>query len=402
MRRGFSLIEMLVALAISAIVMAIAYTLAVTQMQSYTEGSAVSEMHVSARAVFESMTRDLRNAGAGTSFYAGAPLAALGATDRLSVRDTSDGSSRGIPAIRIASNLTGPTGVMIGSDAISLLRITGPSTWLTDRVPPSPGTSTPFEVADFNVIRPCALADGLVLISDSSRSTSEAEAMVLALDRVASQAQNALVFANAYGINPADPARATNRSVPPAGMAVGSRVMCVMPVTYWLDDRGRLRIFRSTLANPGGSGVAAGAYPGRVPIDPANDAVLAEGIEDLQFAVFMSARATGVLANAWAFTPGISPTIEAELAEDRVVRASVLMRTAYLGDSSSGPNRVAQIEDHLLTQPKQKGCSTPLTCYDPGYRRRLLTFNAEIRNMRIFDAVSDISRTPAQIRSYHE
>ncbi|MBK6690504.1 MAG: prepilin-type N-terminal cleavage/methylation domain-containing protein [Deltaproteobacteria bacterium] len=402
MRRGFTLIEMMVAIGVGAVVLAAIFSLAVQQMQSYTEGAAVAELHSSSRVVFESLTRDLRNAGAGTSFYAGAPIAVLGANERLAVRDNNDGTSRGIPAIRIVNGVTTPADVMPGSDAIALLRITSLTTWLEDRVPPNPGAGVPYEVGDFNVIAGCAAADGMVLISDSSRSTSEAESMVLALDRVASIAQSALVFSNGFGIDPSDTNRTSDRSVPPAGMAVGSRVMCVQPVTYWLDVQGRLRLFQSTRANPGGTATAMGLNPGQVPLDPGTDAVLSEGVEDLQFAVFMSAAAPGVLANNWAYVPGLALANEAELAEARVVRTSVLMRTASTPKTSGGPSRIAQLEDHVLTQPAQPGCRTPATCYDPSYRRKALTFTAELRNLRIFDAVSDSSRTTNELRSYHE
>lgn len=401
-RRGFTLVEMMVAVAVGAIVLAAVFSLAVQQMQSYTEGAAVGELHASSRVVFESLTRDLRNAGAGTSFYAGAPIAVLGVNEHLAIRDGSDGSSRGIPAIRVANGITSPAEVMPGSDAIALLRITSPTTALLDRVPPAPGAGVAYEVADFNVLAACAAADGMVLLSDSTRSTSEAEAMVLALDRVASTAQNALVFRNGFGIDPSDGNRATDRSVPPAGMAVGSRVMCVQPVTYWLDTEGRLRLFQATRANPGGTASARGGYAGHVPIDPTADAVLAEGVEDLQFAVLMSAAAPGALANAWAFVPGLAPVAETDLAEARVVRASVLMRTTASAKTSDGPGRVGQIEDHVLTQVEQPGCHTPDTCYDPSFRRKVLTFTAEIRNMRLFDAVSDSGRTTNELRSYHE
>lgn len=408
---GFTLPEMLVTVAVAGILIAAAFALARAQIQSYAGGHESAQMNSSTRLVFEALGKDIRNAGAGTSFYAGVPAAAFGGG--MTVADAGDGSSRGVPAIRIANNVNHPA-AMPGSDAIALLRTTGNQAILAARVPADPGTGVPYPLLDDPALPPgngfaplaaCAGADGLVLISDTTRATGEAESMLLPLDGAASIANNALVFDSTYGINPSDPTRTTDRSVSPRGASSGSAVTCVQPVTYWLDRQGRIRVWQSTAAAPGGAAaLAGGGFPGTVPINPANDAVFAEGVEDIQFAIQMSTMAPAPLSNpgTWAFTTGNIPGNEEIMAEARVVRTTVLMRTTRHFSDSGGPSRVAQIEDHVLPATRTKGCADPAVCYDPSFKRRTMTFYSELRNMRLFDMLSDQTRIFTDVRSYRE
>jgi len=79
---GFTIIELMVALVISAVVMAAVYTIFITQQKTYAIQTGVTDMQQNARAALMLMVRDLRMAGAdiGSSFsvqdYAGTAITA--------------------------------------------------------------------------------------------------------------------------------------------------------------------------------------------------------------------------------------------------------------------------------------------------------------------------------------
>ena len=85
-------------------------------------------------------------------------------------------------------------------------------------------------------------------------------------------------FSLAVGTYGIDYAALNGLGVAPTGVGPGSIVTCVQLVTYWVDNLNRLRMWRSTPADPGGSAAIAGsgALAGPLPINPAQDAVLAE------------------------------------------------------------------------------------------------------------------------------
>src|SRR5687767_5874841 len=121
-RSGFTLIEVMVTAGVSLIAIAAAFALARFQIRAYSTQSDVSRMQTSARIVFDSVARDLRNAGFGTTFYAGAPAAAFNGLVHVP-GGAGTPTSRGIPAVRTVNNATGPAGAaglgpMLGSDAI--------------------------------------------------------------------------------------------------------------------------------------------------------------------------------------------------------------------------------------------------------------------------------------------
>lgn len=404
MKRGFTLIEMMVALAVGLVGIAAAFAFARTQIRGYANQDEVARMQASAQLVLEGLARDIRNAGYGTSYYAGMPSTGMGG-DVFIVDGAAN--SRGFPAMRIANNVAAPAQVMPGTDAITLLRVTSDSVVLQDAIPCVPGTTQVYlvEPATITRLRSCLTAPGgLVLVSDSSRPTGEPESMLLAADP-ASLGLGGLRFVNAYGINPSVAARCTDDSNPPTGVGAGSFAVCVEPVSYWVDTFARLRMWQPMSSAQSNAPATAG---GRVPIDPTNDAVIAEGVEDLQLSLFMSAESGVAAGPVWIRdNAALDIADEGQMSEARVVRISAVVRTQR---SLTQTNMAREglldpgglLEDHLLPTTQLYGCSTPATCYDPAFTRKRLRFNAELRNMRIFDVLSSNTRTWDEMRSFRK
>lgn len=413
-QRGFTLIEMLITTVIAAVAIAGAFTFASFQVKSYGDQQDVSQMHTSARFVFEALVEDLRNVGFGTSFWAG--LDEVGAFGGNAVVVDGGGQPLGVPALRVADAVTGPVtgapdglGVLAGTDAIMLLRVVGPSTNLPASGPnqlgiPSSGGGATYTVEAIERLFPCGqlpLSDPtgshLVLVSDLVRQ-GEPASMLLEIGNfpavLPAPGQGTFTLVNgAYGI---DFGSLTGPGVAPTGVGPGSIVTCVQLVTYWVDNLNRLRMWRSTPADPGGAAglVGSGALAGPLPINPAQDAVLAEGVADLQVALFMSGMA-GVgaggtaVANAWNYATAAEFSTEQELVETRAVRISVLLASPRRGEQRA-VSAPTQLENHV----------TGAGFYDSAYHYRAVQYQAELRNMRLFDLQSSNLRSWDAVRSY--
>jgi hypothetical protein len=225
--------------------------------------------------------------------------------------------------------------------------------------------------------------------------------MLLATDDL-SLASDGLVFRDGYGITLPSSARCTNNSNPPTGVGAGSYAVCVQPVSYWVDNLARLRMWQP---RSDAEAAAPAAVDGQVPINPFTDAVLVEGIEDLQLAIYMS-RQSGIGAGAvWIHdAAGLTWANEGQMAESRVVRISAIARTTR-SHGETNLRREAlltnnRLEDHVLPANPVIGCPTPALCYDPSFTRKLIRFQAELRNMRIFDVLSSNTRSWDEIRSF--
>jgi prepilin-type N-terminal cleavage/methylation domain-containing protein len=445
-RNGFTLVELIVATLVGAIGVAAAFAFARSQLQGYATQTEASHMQSSAQLVLEALARDVRNAGYGTSFWAGSPNLAFNG-QMFSV--DANGRSKGFPAVGMANNIT-TAGVMPGSDAISFLRILSNSTTLTPTPMPcslNNGTGSPFQyttdplswsnltclsgtMVDFPVA-------ALLLVTDSSRPTGEPEGMLVAAASNPPPAAPTFNLANRFHITPGrggcfsccPPAPAQppiTATCPPQGGGLGSTVVCAQPVTYWLDDQGRLRMWRArgtgsttdwggttNLCHNGGCGANWPSLPSNPNGPNTTDLVLAEGVEDLQFAFLMSndPNLPGAAQGQWVTSPNLLLAPEM-MSEVRVVRISAIVRTAraFQDNNGAGESRGGllnlpgeggiQMEDHVLANVQTVGCTTPGTCYDPRYMRRRLTFEAELRNMRIFDALSTNQRGYQQVYSY--
>jgi len=174
----------------------------------------------------------------------------------------------------------------------------------------------------------------------------------------------------------------------------GSLVTCVRLVTYWVDNIGRLRMFQSRPDNAvtaAGSAGLVGAWPGGValPINPATDAVIADGVADLQIALFMS-NMSPVMPGAWAFgdpgTGSLPLGIEQHMAETRAVRITAMLSTPRARDVSNVVP-IVQVENNAFLP-------------NPTFIYRQISTVAEMRNLRIYDLMSSNTRLWNQVRSF--
>lgn len=401
-QRGFTLVEMVVASAVASIAITAAFSFASVQVRSFAQRQDVTQLSSASRGVEDTIAEDIRSAGYATSFWAG-----TGQVTSFGGRAVvTDGGPLGVPAIRVVDALVAPVGgpglgVQPGSDAITILRVEGNSTNLPSSGPGATGMdNTPgnvaYQVDDLSALAPCGSGNGsrLVLISDLVRSPQPATMLQQINDIPAGTLPGpgaiTFVVGGTYGLNP-------NAAGPPGGLmpaprqfGPGSLVSCVRLVTYWVDNLGRLRMFRSTPANPAGSMALTGAAGlGPSPIDPANDMVVAEGVVDLQLALFMSGQSP-VAPNNWMLdADGPALTNNRHLVEARSVRITATLSTPRADDRPSMPPPTT-VENRTLDPAFFTG----------NFTYRTYTVVADMKNMRIFDLMSSNALTWNQIRSF--
>lgn len=419
-RRGFTLVEMLVASAVAGVAIAAAFTFATYQVRSYSDQQDVQELTASNRALLDTIMEDVRGAGYGTSFYAGvARNAAFGG--RAVVADAT-GDPLGVPSVWISDQVTGPAGqVMVGSDALTLLRVEGEPTFLPSSgvgatgMPPPPNTGTgPYTVMNQAALTPCASNNGsfLVLVSDMIRQ-GEPASMLIELTNAAgwgapaADGSGPIRFAHlgSYGI-PLTTAPNVNGTLPVGRVfGPGSIVVCVRLVTYWLDNLGRVRMFESTPAGIAGADALTATWPNAQdrPINTAGDAVIADNVRNLQFEGFLSGMAPAPFQSAW-----ILSTTPAILSRPGDFRAQVETRAIRMNAVLATPRASKNIARNL---PVNAAGANVLSNYnfaaDIGaglfpntHSYRTVTQTAELRNLRHFDLMSSRNRVYTAVRSF--
>lgn len=409
---GFTLLEMLVASAIAGVAIAAAFTFASYQVRSYAQQQDVQDMSVTNRVLLDSVIEDIRGAGYGTSYYAG-----VGVTTAFGGRAVmADGvGPLGVPAVSVLDQLIGPVsaapglGVMPRSDAITILRVEGEGTYLPSSgagivgLPPAPGVG-PHTVANQAALVPCAQGNGshLVLISDMMRH-GEPASMLMEVTPAVGWAPSGgpglpgeIRFVNGnYGIDPGSVG--LPGALLPVGRVFGpgSIVVCVRLVTYWLDNIGRLRVWEGRANNVAAATNLNGQWPAGTnrPINPAQDAVVAENIAELQIELYNSGMAPFRPSNWMLDTPPDlgRPTAAqmAQISEVRAVRITAMLRTPIAGDARA-LNVPAAVANHTLV----------LANYPNTHTYRLVSYTAELRNMRHFDLMSSNARAWNQVRSF--
>jgi prepilin-type N-terminal cleavage/methylation domain-containing protein len=283
-RKGFTLVELLVTLAISGVVMAGVYSVFYTQQKSYTTQEQVSEMQQNLRACMLMMSRDARMAGfsfgpSGISYY--------------------DGSgTKYLSAIEGFNNNPDRIDIIYADASVSAK--------IDKHMPDSAG--------DLKVDSTAGFSDGdLIIITDGTNAS---------LLEVTNVQSDGLVHNAAAGnINPPG----GHNTFPPGGYDVGCDVYKVKYVSYDIDNTSdpahpKMRV---DLDGPLGSG---------------NPQPLALNIEDLQFRYFF---ADGGEANA----PDNLDADDTNDSDDiRSVRINILARSDKVDPGFTG-NRPA-IEDH--------------------------------------------------------
>ncbi|MEE2903729.1 MAG: prepilin-type N-terminal cleavage/methylation domain-containing protein [Myxococcota bacterium] len=420
---GYTLVEVIVAAGIAAFAVTAAFAFARYQMSSIRTQTEVGKMNASSALIFQQLRRDLDSAGFGTSFWVGAPNTAFsGQANEVTF------ANYGVPSIRPTNNI-GVNGTelidpMPGTDIITLIRYESDSTSIPlnaageTHVPAAiPNLALGFTMANPRKLS-CAnrdidgdnISDGLLLFSNMSSGTVGSFLLgvnpISLVDTTVGVPGN-IFIANTFGLDPQNPAARNSNVVPPSGAGPGSQVICVRPVAYWVDRGARLRLWRAGSAFPAGNDAispSAGDTDFVARIDPQRDIVVAEGVEDLQFAYFTNTEATnpaqwiyGDPALGQAGTQFGGPQ---QLAEMRQVRVSAILRTPRADQEFRPNNRPANLEDRALPQNAEAGCQDPLSCYDNRYFRRTVRFTSDLKNLRFFDLMADPNLASANIRSY--
>ncbi len=403
-QRGFTLVEMMVASAVAGIAITAAFAFASVQVRSFAQRQDVAQLSSASRAVEDTIAEDIRNAGYATSFWAGTGhVTSFGSRAVVSAPAGPvpiPAGPLGVPAIQVVDNVGAPPEAQAGSDAITILRVEGNSTNLPSSGPGATGMdSTPgnvaYQVADLSALAPCGSGNGsrLVMISDLVRSPQPATM----LQQIANipvgtlPGPGAITFvAGTYGLDPNSAGSAGGVMPAPRQFGPGSLVTCVRLVTYWVDNLGRLRMFRSTPGNPAGAVAMTGAGGlATLPVDPANDMVVAEGVLDLQLALFMSGQSP-VGPNDWILDAnGPVLTNSRHLVEARSVRITATLSTPRADDRPSMPPPTT-VENRTLNP----------AIFTGNFTYRTYTVVADLKNMRIFDLMSSNDLNWNQIRSF--
>lgn len=411
-QRGFTLLEMLVASAVAGVAIAAAFGFASFQVRGFAQQQDVSQMALTSRIINDTLMEDLRVAGFGTTFWAGTGQA--GAFGNRVVVDDGGGAPLGVPAIQVVDNVTGPvvggapagTGVMVGSDAIMVLRVESESTNIPSSGPGQTGLTSapgaaPIAVEDGTRLARCVGANGsgLVLFSDMLRH-GEPASMIHQVSAVAAGSPGSVTLTNGvYGLDPTSAGDPNGIMPATRAFGPGSLVTCVRVVTYWIDNLGRLRMWRSVpTAVAMGTVVGLTGFLGvggaPLPIDVNNDVVLAEGVRNMQIALRASGEAPGALAGAWMFSDPanvLRPTDTRMQAEARAVRVSVILSTPRVGNRRGGADTMPpSLENNVLFD----------AAYPRTFTYRIESYVAEMRNLRTFDLMSNATRNWNQIRSF--
>jgi prepilin-type N-terminal cleavage/methylation domain-containing protein len=409
-QRGFTLVEMLVASAVAGVAIAAAFGFASFQVRGFAQQQDVSQMALTSRIINDTMMEDLRVAGFGTTFWAGTGQAA--AFGNRVVVDDGGGQPLGVPALQVVDNVAGPVvggapagnGVMVGSDAIMVLRVESESTNIPSSGPGQAGLTSvpgagPIVVENGDRLARCVGANGsgLVLFSDMLRH-GEPASMIQQVTAVGAGSPGTVTLANGvYGLDPGNAGNANGIMPATRAFGPGSLVTCVRVVTYWIDNLGRLRMWRSTpaaMATVGNLTGFLGIGGAQLPINVNDDVVLAEGVRNMQIALRASGEAPGALAGAWMFSDPanvLRPAATRMQAEARAVRVSVILSTPRVGDRRGGANTMpASLENNVLFD----------AAYPPTFTYRIESYVSELRNLRTFDLMSNANRDWNQIRSF--
>jgi len=355
--RGFSLVEVLVAMAIGAFGIAVAAVMARTAVKQSGRGKQASQMSDHTRLIVRQLRADLDVAGMGST---GAVAADCTNPMWGGICAATPGSGfNAIPAVRGTNNLNGTVGgitIRGGSDAIQII-VPDPSTRVT---------TTQSAPAGSGVIFIPPIGCPVIFISDHSAPNGGGRTQLMLID-------------NPGSTNP------TSRFRLQFAVYEGSDVLCARLSTYWVDEDGWL--YRSDAVVDRGPDATLGgiSFP-----EPSSEGRLAPGIEDLQIAYRFSSELTANRGAApldrWAFDdePG-GTDVEAALAlqgaagwfEARQVRMSLLSRSL----------RAVVEPGVVINEPPLEDRADPIEL-EQGYSRRVTRTSAVLRTLRYFDMTS--------------
>lgn len=368
-RRGFTLVEAMVAVAVAAATVMMAAKLATVVTQQNSVGRQENDLSVRTRVLREQLLEDVRLAGMGSTGAIGVdPSVSVLQDLAVEVDPTGASGLVAIPAISGANNLPAiglPTGTLQGgTDAIQL-------------VVPNPGTRV-------RTVERARARSNILVVDDTSPIPAEC-ALLYIHDHTNPNGSGRTQVAWVQSVG------ATQITVQGELMftaAPQTEVMCGRISTYWLDDDGWLH--RTDLGPD--TALQLASAPVWVNGGPTEPDLMAPGISGLQIAYHASAevfrRATTpqpVPADpdaSWLFrgaTPDVSglflaPDNEHLWFEIRLVRINVFARHLKTRRGQDGDATWAGVED---------GDDVTI---DRGFSGEWITFTGGVTNLRMFDS----------------
>lgn len=370
-RAGFTLVELLVAVAVGGFAMSVAAAMARVAVMKSGQGAEQSDNVNKARVLGHQLRTELRSVGQGST---GAVGVFAGTAPWGTMRIVTPGAGfTGIPAVAGVDNHPGggSRNIVAGSDVLQLVAVdSAPDrSYRIDTHAPQASNLLRGELVDGAAGGlPCSMA----YLSDPGAANGAGRTQLMAItansNPVTLGAGETLVF-----------------DVPP-----GAILMCARVSTYYVSDDGYL--WRSDI-----DGVAPAvieAVGGPVFINTANTFRLSPGVMDLQVAYRLSSEA-GISradpANGWAFDTGANNEAEAALGgvpanwfEVRQVRISLQLRSG---------RRVDEAGDVDL--PVLENRATPLPPISRAYSLHQVTTGEVLTSLRFFDQ-NMIEATPAE------
>ncbi len=324
--RGFSLIEVMIALVISILVVGSGYTVLYTQSQMSSINRQVVQTQQNVRVAMELMTQDLRAAGFGMNGAVGACNTAIVPADN-----------------NPAGNDTGP-------DAVSLVVPTAISTLKEDR--PGPFNTIPLQLGVIAAVTPDGFGPGSAISINGTVSGS-----------VQSIAADVITLTSTVGAPATFPKDVTQiywlRCIPYAVSTVAATCGGVAPC-----------LLRNGVAIADGIEDLQLAYA----CDGCDGTVADDVLDDMNTNGFFD-TADFVSNDTWAAGSVVPDTI-------RVVRVSIVARQTQLEQRSEGGTLAIntplalQVDDHLHSDD----AGFDLSSYQQ-LRRRLYTRTVQVRNM---------------------
>lgn len=358
-RRGFTLVELMVTVAVGAICVVLAANVAGIVIRQRAKAKEVTDLNSRARLVMRQLRRDIRIAGYGST---GAVAVDPGRWPSLT---TPTGGFPALPAV------VGRNAAPGQSDAIQLI-VPDPSTMLTLAVQVDAGPGAVFDGRSLGVGATLRCPGGVAYVVDHSGPTGAGRTQLFSIDPNSGAAQDSMQF----------------------GLAPGSEVMCARVSTYWVDapaPPGTPMLRRSDWG-PGRGLIADGPVFRLAPAADGSD-LIAPGILNLQVAYRVSAEAYvmagvgfGPATTGWAYeAPGdFGTSLDAAALADpaaprwfevRQVRFSLLARTMRKMDIDTGARSINLRED-------QAAVTLPLL---RDLRADWLSASESLVNLRYFD-----------------
>lgn len=346
-RGGFSLIELMFALAIGLFVVAALYNLFTGQLKSFIYQDLQAEMHQNARLAMDIVTRSARLAGAGTS---GVTTGVFGAGGNANSE---------LPAI-VSYNGTGPN----GSDAVTFVALDPAlvmNTW--DDAPPSCNTtSLKFSPSALdNARRLPQLSSGELLLCVDYASMSGTRSWLWQLTADASASTGQALVASNSGLADFDAVCGPGENLP-----LVMRCSRADVVTYYIDAD-----------DTDGIGAGSAEHPVlMMDLDldapSANDVPLVDNVEDLQIRYCLDDGDPTTMESCDSSSTSWADSISSDQADDvYMVRVSLVLRS-----SREDPRRLYQGQRPPL-EDNGAGAATD------NYFRQVVSTEVMVRNMRM-------------------